>query len=247
MAFEDTSQRPTKEAVTLNNAFTAYAQKPEYQKLYAEGKGIDNKVLTDFYTQATKGVEAKPIKRVVEVPREQLPIGEGKEKISRLEARVKEALGKISPEDQEKLGLTTYNQMNKKENISKAVDYVTKNQEEALKVLEGKAETPKGIARNSIYVAMENMAKGDVELARKLASLSSTRMGQELSILSELDPESPVRIMRDIIKIREGEFKRKYKGRTTEQAKNKVVEDIKKSVKLPDRIAWTNFLKSIEC
>ena len=211
-------------------------------------KKVPVKVVKDeSVTQKPLGeVKIKP--RIKVAPRAQLPVSvEGKEKVSRLEARVKDALGKVSTEDQERLGLATYNQMNRKENIAKASEYVTNNPDEALSVLEGKKDAPKGIARNSIYVAMESMAKGDVELARRLASLESTRMGQELSILAEIDPESPVKIMRDIIEIRSRAFERRYGGRKVKEVTDKVISDIKKSVKAPDRVAWVKFIDEIEC
>ena len=75
--------------------------------------------------------------KIVSVAQEQLPIGEGKKRVSRLEARVNKISKQISNIDEEtidRLSLATYNQLNKKENISKAVKYARKNPEEALKV-----------------------------------------------------------------------------------------------------------------
>jgi len=206
--------------------------------------------LEKIYTQATGGVkpkvEVKPT--IVSVPREQLPVAskEGIEKISRLEARVTESLDKTPQEIKDQLG-STFTTMNKKENIAKAVDYVIKNPEDAMRVLRGEIEAPKDILKNSIYVAMENMARGDVTLARKLASLASTRAGQELSILTEIDPNSPVKIMRDIIKVREEAFTKRYSGKTSQEVSDKIVKDIQSKVKKPDKYDWNNFVKSLEC
>jgi len=135
--------------------------------------------------------------------------------------------------------------MNKKENIQKAAEYVTNNPREALDVLSGKVEAPKGILNNSIFVAMNNLAKGDVDLARKLASLSSTRGGQELSILTELDPNSPVRHMSEVVKIREEAFRKRHAGKTVKEVTDKVISDIKKKVKVPDKSDWSNFIKNL--
>jgi len=181
------------------------------------------------------------------VPRSQLPVGEGKLKVSRLEARIKKSLDDVSEENIEKLGLSNYQQMNKKENIRKAAEYVTNNPREALDVLSGKVEAPKGVLYNSIFVAMQNEAKGDVDLARKLASLQSTRFGQELSILTELDPDSPVKAMSEVVKIREEAFRKRHTGKTVKEVSDKVVADIKKKVKVPDKYDWSHFLDSIQC
>ena len=184
----------------------------------------------------------------VAVPREQLPVvsKEGVEKVSRLEARVTQSLDKTPQEVKDQLG-STYTQMNKKENIQAASKYVIDKPDEAMAVLRGEKEAPKGLLKNSIYVAMENQAVGDTTLARKLASLQSTRAGQELSILTEIDPNSPVKAMRDIVNIREEAFKRRYGGKSTQDVSKKVVEDIKKRVKVPDKYDWNRFVESIAC
>lgn len=183
--------------------------------------------------------------RVIEVPRSQLPVGEGKQKVSRLEARVKNVLDSATQDTVDQLGLTTYEELNKKENIAKASEYVINNPDDAIKVLTGEIEAPKGILRNAIYVAMENMAKGDLNLARKLASITSTRLGQEIGILSEIDKESPVRIMKDVIKIKEEAFKKKYGGRKVSDVRSKMVSEIKtEKVSNSD---WSSFINSIKC
>lgn len=188
----------------------------------------------------------KVVEKEVGVARSNLPVGEGELKVSKLEARVKGVMGKATQEQIDKLGLATYNQMNKKENINKASAYVVNNTEEALKVLTGEIETPQGILRNSVYVAMQNLAKGDADLARKLASISSTRFGQELSILTEIDKDSPVGILKDIIKVREEVFKKRYGDRTVKQVKEAEVANIKKQVKKTTSQEWSDFISSIE-
>src|SRR3990167_6183618 len=191
-------------------------------------------------------VKVKP--KEVSVPREQLPVSskEGIEKASRLEARVTQSLDKTPQEIKDQLG-STFTQMNKKEQIAKASRYVNDSPEEAMKVLRGEIEAPKDILKNSIYVAMENQAKGDVSLARKLASLASTREGQELSILTEIDKNSPVKAMSEVVKIREEAFRKRHTGKTVKEVSDKVVSDIKKKVKVPDKYDWSHFLDSIQC
>jgi hypothetical protein len=212
-------------------------------------KGIEEKVKEPKAVISPSIPEVKPKvkEKEVSVPREQIPVGEGKTKVSKLEARVTDQLKKISQESIDKLGLATYNELNKKENIKLASEYVLQNPDEAIKVLTGEIEAPKGILRNAIYVAMENMAKGDVELARRLASITSTRLGQELSILTEIDQDSPVKAMRDIIQIKEETFKRRYKNKKVGEVKKKLADDIKKDVKKVNNSDWSSFIDSIKC
>ena len=183
--------------------------------------------------------------KTVEVP--QVPLGEGEKKISKLEARVQGVLQSASQETIDKLGLSTYNELSKKENIAKATEYVIKNPDDALKVLTGEIETPPGILRNAIYVAMQNKAVGDVNLARKIASITSTRLGQEISILTEIDPDSPVKVMKDVINIKEEAFRKKYGGQKVKEVTDKVVSDIKNNIKKPDKWDWGMFLDEISC
>lgn len=198
----------------------------------------------------TPEVKTKVVEKEVGVAKEQLPVGDGKQRVSRLEARVNKISKQVSNIPQEtidKLSLSTYNQLNKKQNISKAVKYVRKNPNEAIKVLTGEIEPPKGILRNAIYVAMQNEAIGDVELARKIASIGSTRLGQEISILSEVDPNSPVKVMSDVIKIKEEAFNKRYGEKKKSEVKKKTVAEIKKAVKKTSREDWNTFINSIQC
>jgi endo-1,4-beta-mannosidase len=72
-------------------------------------------------------------------------------------------------------------------------------------------------------------------------------MGQEISILSEVNPNSPVKLMRDVVKVREASFAKRFGGKTPKQATENVVKDIKKNIKVPDKKQWSDFLKEIAC
>ena len=185
-------------------------------------------------------VEVKP--KVVSVPREQLPIGEGEKKVSRLEARMKGVIGKATEQQIKDLGLSTYNTMNKAEQITKASQYVVNNQEEALDVLRGKVEPPKGIVPESIYIALTELAKDDITLATKLSSLSATALGQRISILSEINKDNPVRLLNEVYKVRAKAVEKRFGKNATE----KVVKSIKEKVKVPDKWDWNNFINSID-
>ena len=197
--------------------------------------------LTDLYNQAVK-IEPKP--ESVKVSRSQLPVGTGEVKASGLEARIKEKLGNLSEED--KKGISTYQQMNKAEQIKKAVEYVSKNQDEALAVLKGDKPVPKGILYNSIFLAMEELALNNADLGLKLASLRSTRFGQEISILTERDPLSPVKYMTDLVSAKIEALG--GKERLSELRKEEVGK-VKKAVSKNnlEKTDWNSFIDSITC
>lgn len=181
--------------------------------------------------------------QIIRVPETQLPVGEGPERVSRLEARVKDALGRFAPYEQEALGLSTYRQMNKADQIAKASKYVSENTNEALKVLKGEIDPPTGILRNSIYVALKELGSADTQVATQIASLASTRLGQEISILSEIDADSPVSLMEDVVRARIEGFKRR--GKDVKQAIKKESDKIK--IDKPSMSDWDAFLASIRC
>ena len=207
--------------------------------------------LTDFYNQATKGGEKLAIPEVlpkatepVKVSRSQLPVGAGGEKVSRLEARLKDRLNALSPE--ERAGLSTYNEMNKADQIKMAAEYVSKNPEEAMAVLRGEKPAPKGLLHNSIFLAMEEQANADSELALKLASLRSTRAGQEISILTERDPNSPVKYMTDLANSRIEILGGREKLATL---KNQEMASVKRAISKSNiaKTDWDSFIDSISC
>lgn len=198
-------------------------------------------------TNQQKSAEALKQPTEVKMARSQMPVGEGKERVSRLEARMKDALGQIDEEMKDKLGLQTYNQMNKEENIAAAAKFVAEKPEDAIKVLTGEMDAPPGVLRNSVYVALQNAGAENADLARKVASIGSTRLGQELSILTEIDKNSPVSIMSDIVKFREAAFEKK-----TSQSRQKVKKAVDEAVdaaikKAAEKSTWESFIDEIIC
>lgn len=191
------------------------------------------------------GVPKAP--KEVAVPREQLPIGEGKEKVSKLEARMKGVIGKATQEQKDELGLSTFNQMNNKDTIKKAAEFAINNPKDAIKVLEGKMEVPAGLNSNSIFVAMANNPELTSELAIKLASLKSTAMGQNIEILKALNKNNPVAIASDIYKIKEAEFSKRYGGKTIKEVTDKYIEKGQKEIKPPKISDWGSIIKEVRC
>lgn len=185
--------------------------------------------------------------QTVSVPKEQLPVGEGKLKASRLEARMKGVIGNATQQQIDELGLSTYNVMNKAETIVKASQYVVNNQEEALNVLRGKANAPKDIPPEAIYVALTELAKDDITLGTKLTSLQATALGQRISILSEINKDNPVRLGSQIYKVRAEAFKKKYGGKSIEEVSNKIAEKEIKKIRPPKLSDWGSIIKEVRC
>jgi len=186
--------------------------------------------------------EAIPTK----VPSTILPVGEGATKTSRLAQRITSRLEGL--DQQTKDALPTYNVMNKQDQIAAAADYVTRNPDEAMAVLKGDVAPPQGLLRNSIALALEEKATqdGDAEMARNLASLYSTRAGQEISILTERDPNSPVRYIADVQKARiEARGGQEAVTRSTTEETAKIQSEIARTT--PNKQSWSDFIDSLRC
>jgi hypothetical protein len=130
--------------------------------------------------------------------------------------------------------------------MTKAAEYVVNNQEDAMKVLQGDLEPPKGLLKNSIFVAMVNNTELPLDLQTKLAGLTSKRYGQEIEILKEINKHSPTRYMGDVIKVRADAIQKKYNKPVEQVAKDEVTK-IKKEIKAPTKYDWQTFIDSIEC
>ena len=191
-------------------------------------------------------IEQEKLAKIIEVEQGNLPTGTGKQRISKLEARMKGVIGNATDEQIEQLGLATYNQMNKEETVAKAIEYVTENTNDALDVLSGKKDAPSGLSPEAIYVAMTQLGKDDLGLATRIASLQATALGQRISILSEIDKDSPVKYINEVYNLREESFKNRTKKSPAKAVKEEV-ESIKKEVKKAEKYDWNAFVKSIQC
>lgn len=237
-------QKHTPTIVGLGEVFARAKAEVKKRIVKKPGKPVKDKKKV----KPKKPVKEKPSKKekVVKVPEKQLPVGEGKKKVSRLAARITGKLDAVSDEEIEKLGLATFRQMNKKANKAKAAKYVLENPNEALRVIKGEIDPPKGILTNSVFVVLHELGKTDLKVARDVASLGATRMGQEISILSEIDKDSVVTLMTDLVKVRVEAFEK----RTGKKVSDKIKSEIKKvdeAAKPPNGRQWDAFLKEILC
>ena len=183
---------------------------------------------------------------IVKVPGRQLPVGEGVEKISRLQSRLKGTLETATTEDAEELGLTKFRQMNQEDQIADAVEYVTNNTEEALKVVRGEIDPPSGLLQNSIFAALVELGQLDTDVATKIASLTSTRFGQEINILQKIMADNPVVKMQNLVATRVETYEKKRGVKIEEKIKteNKKIDN---DFKAPNKSDWDSFLEGIKC
>jgi len=184
--------------------------------------------------------------REVMVPSSQLPVGEGEVKPSRLADRLTRRIENLTEE--QKQSIPNYQVMNKQDQIAKAAAFVEKYPDDTMAILQGKKQPPQGLLRNSLALAMEEKAvlDKDGDLAMKLGSLYSTRAGQEISILTERDPESPVRYISDIQTAR---IERKGGAEVVNKARQREVANLNNEIKkaAPTKNQWANFIDSIKC
>lgn len=203
----------------------------------------DAEALKEFQRALTT---REKLSAVISVPKEQLPVGQGKEKISRLAARMRDALKNVSEED--KKTLPTFNQMNRDVQMEDAAKFITEHSEDAMKVLRGEMDPPKGLLYNSIFVAMKESAleTNNIGLMLDLASLRSTRFGQEINILSKADPENPVNFIQDIKKTKIEALERRT-GKPAERVIKDTVKKIRVQIPKVSKNDWGKFIDSIEC
>ena len=194
----------------------------------------------------TKVAVPKAVK-TVEVPSSKLPVGTGEQTASKLEAEMKGVVGKATPEEIEALGLSTSNTAYNKQQLTDAAKYVTNNADEALKVIQGEIPPPRGLLENSIFVALTQQAKTDIELALKLTGLASKRHGQEIQILSQIDRDNPVRLLNEIYKIREEVAMKKYGGKSAKEVTEKFIKKGETKMKPPQLTDWGSIIKIVRC
>jgi len=192
-------------------------------------------------------VETKP--KEVSVPREQLPVGKGEIKATALESRVKGTQNLVkgaTPEQLEALGLEGTNTAHNDQQLADAAKYVADNQEEAIKVLTGEIPAPKGILRNAILSAMVDQGNKDTALGVKLSGLFSKRYGQEIQILSTINPNSPVKLLSELYKVNEARIQKRYGGKTVKEISTKLEGKMKDVAKKAKKYDWNDFISSID-
>lgn len=133
----------------------------------------------------------------------------GQTKVSRLGERT-EALAIEKKLSEGFDNLPTYQTTNLADEAATVIEHMDRDIEGATRIALGIDAPPQGATAGSYYVGLANRAAktGDAELIRRLGTESSvaskaSRMGQEISALQNLDPESPITAVKNVLKARE--------------------------------------------
>lgn len=132
----------------------------------------------------------------------------GKEQVSRLAERTeaKAVRDKLT----EGFGdLPTYKTTNWDDEAAVVVEHMNRDPEGALRIAMGMDPSPQGVTSGSYYVGVANRAfkEGNIDLIERLGTegavpTTASKMGQEISALSQFDPESPITAIRNVVKAR---------------------------------------------
>ncbi len=152
--------------------------------------------------------------------------------------------------------LPEYQTVNMKDQASKAQILINKDYEQAKRIARGEELPPTDILPESVFVAVENKATkdGDVALLKDLATSSAltaeaTVMGQRIRTLAERNPDSPVTAIKEVSKARDEMAQKRLKGKDIKKLVSEEMAKAKKEIKklTPTRETWADFILSIQC
>lgn len=147
--------------------------------------------------------------------------------------------------------LPEYKTLNMADQAQKAIAFVGQDFEAAKDVAMGRKQPPPGLAVASVFKAVEDAAtnKGDVKLISDLGQRSKvlaqiTTMAQNIRVLAERDPISPVGAIQELQRARTEAY-----GAGLDTAHAQTVKDIKDTMgKAASPVSkWEQFIQSIAC
>src|SRR3990167_79019 len=141
-----------------------------------------------------------------------------------------------------------------KEQARLVSELIAKDIEQAKRMVRGEESVPDNLRGASLITGLEEYAlqKGDARLLRDLAksplTAETSRFAQELRILAERSPESPVKIIQDVAKVRETAIEKRT-GKKVAKAKQEGISEIKAEIKksASKRPTWEEFTKELTC
>jgi len=152
--------------------------------------------------------------------------------------------------------LPEYQTVNMKEQAAKAQDLLTKDYEKSKRIAMGEELPPADIIPESVFVAVENKAinEADVATLKDLATASgltaeATTMGQRIRTLAERNPESPVTAIKEVSEARTQMAQKRLKTKETKILQKAEMASIKEHIKkvAPTKETWTDFIKGLQC
>lgn len=152
-------------------------------------------------------------------------------------------------------GTAEYDIITIKGQAKQATDLINRDILKAKSVLSGIEPLPDGLRGSSLITALEDYAikNGDAQLLKEIARsplTSETSIhAQEMRLLAERNPDSPVAAIQAIKKIREAKAQRVLGGKKVKEARSEIVKDIKNEIKrvAPTKETWASFIDSITC
>lgn len=149
-------------------------------------------------------------------------------------------------------GTAGYDKVVVKEQAQNVADLVNSDLNSARAMVRGEIALPDHIRGASLITGMEDYAvkNGDSEMLRELAqsplASETSRSAQELRLLAERSPDSPVGALQDIAKTREAMASKRYGNLA--QAKDTISAQIKKEIATTrTKETWESFINSIQC
>lgn len=151
-------------------------------------------------------------------------------------------------------GTAEYDKITIKDQARRANE-LTDDIKRAKRVLNGEEPLPEGLRGSSLITAMEDYAikNKDVQLLQDIARsplTSETSVhAQELRMLAERNPDSPIAAIQSIKKAREARAEKSLKGEKVNEVKKKTVKEIKSEIKKVSatKETWASFIDSIVC
>lgn len=146
-------------------------------------------------------------------------------------------------------GTAEYDPVTVKEQAKRATDLVNNDLEKARNILNGREKLPDGLRAAPLIDAVERYARKtkDVKLLRDIASshlVSETSIhAQEMRLMAERHPLSPVKLIQEVQKARQGIAKKRYRNQTVTD----VVNEIKKNVPKQKPRDWVSLVESLKC
>lgn len=144
-----------------------------------------------------------------------------------------------------------YKMLNMADQAQKAIAFVGQDFEAAKDVAMGRKQPPPGLAVASVFKAVEDAAtnKGDAKLISDLGQRSKvlaqiTTMAQNIRVLAERDPISPVGAIQELARARTEAY-----GAGLDTAHAETIKDIKDTMgKASSPVSkWEQFIQSIAC
>jgi len=255
LARKDTSRIDPRQAVTETRAFVN-------KLVQSETKAAPPKPTTEGGFLDTVQSEAQPLARVEgEAVAPRVPAVEGQGLGEALPATKVSKVAKSIEENtiKEKLsesfdGLAGFDPITVRGQASLADTLIKTDIAKARRIASGEEALPSNLRASSLIVALEEHAirKGDAQLLRDLASSKlvseTSRHAQELRLLAERSPDSPVKVIQDISKARE-DFLQKRTKQTPKQIKVEETQNIKNSItkSASSRPTWEQFINELKC